>query len=85
MVKKAYDLQTKFATSAVAPGMKTVCQFAISNENRIDEQSLIEQGFALNPAGGIEIYSQVELRVECGMAMVYSQMTDMKLRRLAKS
>ena len=24
----AYDLQTKFATSAVAPGMKAVCQFA---------------------------------------------------------
>ena len=53
----AYDLQTKFATSAVAPGMKAVCQFAISNENRIDEQSLIEQGFALNQAGARNLLS----------------------------
>ena len=54
---KAYDLQTKFATSAVAPGMKAVCQFAISNENRIDQESLIEQGFALNQAGARNLLS----------------------------
>lgn len=38
-----YDLQTKFATSAIAPGMKALCQFAISNDNRIDQESLVEK------------------------------------------
>ena len=38
-----YDLQTKFATSAVAPGMKALCRFAISNDNRIDQESLVEK------------------------------------------
>ena len=40
---EVYDLQTKFATSAVAPGMKALCQFAISNDNRIDQEFLVEK------------------------------------------
>tara|TARA_B100000925_G_scaffold193349_1_gene146327 strand:- start:1237 stop:2913 length:1677 start_codon:yes stop_codon:yes gene_type:complete len=40
---EVYDLQTKFATTSSAPGMKTLCQFAISNGNRIDQESLMSQ------------------------------------------
>ena len=29
---KAYDLQTNFASSAIAPGMKAICKYAISNK-----------------------------------------------------
>lgn len=46
-----YDLQTNFASSALAPGMKAICQFAVSNNNRIDIDLIIEQGFASNQAG----------------------------------
>jgi len=38
-----YDLQTKFATTSGAPGMKALCQFAISNGNRIEQESLMRQ------------------------------------------
>ena len=48
---KAYDLQTNFASSAVAPGMKAICKYAVSNNNRIDQESIIEQGYASNQAG----------------------------------
>lgn len=40
---EVYDLQTKFATSSGAPGMKALCQFAISNSNRIEQESLMGQ------------------------------------------
>ena len=40
---EVYDLQTKFATTSGAPGMKALCQFAISNGNRIEQESLKDQ------------------------------------------
>ena len=40
---EVYDLQTKFATTSGAPGMKALCQFAISNGNRIEQESLMGQ------------------------------------------
>ena len=40
---EVYDLQTKFATTSGAPGMKALCQFAISNGNRIEQESLKHQ------------------------------------------
>lgn len=70
---KAYDLQTKFATSARAPGMKAVCQFALLNENRIDEQSLIDQGFASNKAGARNLISS---GIESGVWDVDGVLTD---------
>ena len=46
-----YDLQTNFSSSALALGMKAICQFAVSNNNRIDIDLIIQQGFASNQAG----------------------------------
>ena len=40
---KAFDLQTKFATTALAPGMKTLSQDAIANGNQIDQDSLAKK------------------------------------------
>ena len=40
---EVYDLQTKFATTSGAPGMKVLCQFAISNGGRIERESLMRQ------------------------------------------
>ena len=40
---EAFDLQTKFATTALAPGMKTLSQDAIANGNQIDQDSLAKK------------------------------------------
>ena len=38
---QVYDLQTRFATTSGAPGMKALCQAAITNDGRIDKESLM--------------------------------------------
>ena len=41
---EAHDLQTKFAVSSMAPGMKALCKFAVSNGNHIDAEGILEIG-----------------------------------------
>ena len=38
---QVYDLQTRFATTSGAPGMKALCQAAITNDGRINKESLM--------------------------------------------
>ena len=52
---EAHDLQTKFAVSSVAPGMKALCKFAVSNGNHIDAEGILEIGYASNKAAATNL------------------------------
>ena len=40
---EAFDLQTKFATTALAPGMKTLAQESIANNSQINRDYLMKK------------------------------------------
>lgn len=52
---EAHDLQTKFAVSSMAPGMKALCKFAVSNGNHIDAEGILEIGYASNKAAATNL------------------------------
>ena len=52
----SYDVQTKFATSALAPGMKALCQHAIENGGRLDT-AILEEQYALSQAASRNLFT----------------------------
>ena len=79
---KAYDLQTNFASSAIAPGMKAICKYAISNNNRIDQESIIEQGYASNQAGARNLITS---GIESGMVTRLPKLVKYSMGKLGLS
>lgn len=60
---KVYDLQTKFATTSGAPGMKALCQSGIKNDGRITKEFLMTE-YNLSESASRNLFSS---GISCGI------------------